>query len=85
MKIVEQKKLLVDNRVLSLIIVAVLFGAHDLIAQPPGMPGAPDQAPIDGGLGLLLAGGSAYALKKLRKNRCADSNKGAYRTPSTMV
>ena len=23
--------------------------------------------------------------KKLRKTQCADSNKGAYRTPSTMV
>ncbi len=33
---------------------------------PPTLPTA-DQAPIDGGLGLLLAGGSAYALKKLRK------------------
>ena len=32
----------------SLFAIALVFGAHDLIAQPPGMPGAPDQAPIDG-------------------------------------
>lgn len=36
------------------------------IAQPPGLPGTPDQAPIDGGLSLLAAAGGAYALKKLR-------------------
>jgi hypothetical protein len=36
-------------------------------AQPPGMPTAPNQAPIDGGLGLLAAAGGAYAWKKLRK------------------
>lgn len=31
-------------------------------AQPP----APPATPIDGGLGILLAGGAAYGLKKLR-------------------
>lgn len=43
--------------------------AADLFAQPPGLPGAPSQAPIDGGLGLLAAGGAAYAWKKLRSKR----------------
>lgn len=38
-----------------------------LFAQPPGLPSAPSQAPIDGGLGLLAAGGAAYAWKKLRR------------------
>jgi len=47
--------------------VILLLGAHDLIAQPPGMPNAPDQAPIDGGLGILAAISAAYGLKKLRK------------------
>ncbi len=38
-----------------------------LLAQPPGLPSAPDQAPIDGGLGLLAAAGAGYAYRKLRK------------------
>ena len=51
-----------------LALVALFFGASDLIAQPPPptLPGMPDQAPIDGGLGLLAAAGGAYAWKKLR-------------------
>lgn len=40
-----------------------------LLAQPPGLPGNPDQAPIDGGLGILAALGGAYAIKKLRDKR----------------
>lgn len=33
----------------------------------PSLPTAPDQAPIDGGLGLLAAAGGAYASRKFRK------------------
>jgi hypothetical protein len=52
-----------------LLTVAVLvIGATVLMAQP-GLPSAPSQAPIDGGLSLLAAGGAAYAYRKLRKNR----------------
>jgi hypothetical protein len=47
-------------------IILILIGTSLLFAQPPGLPGAPDQAPIDGGLGLLAAAGGAYAWKKLR-------------------
>jgi hypothetical protein len=36
---------------------------------PPALPGTPNQAPIDGGLGLLAAAGGAYAWKKLRYNK----------------
>ena len=44
----------------------IVFGlAPELFAQPPGLPGAPNQAPL-GGLGLLAAAGGAYAWKKLR-------------------
>ncbi|MEQ8471119.1 MAG: hypothetical protein RIC35_08035 [Marinoscillum sp.] len=32
-------------------------------------PGAPPATPIDGGLSLLLAGGAAYGVKKLRDHR----------------
>jgi hypothetical protein len=42
------------------------------MAQPPGLPGTPSQAPIDGGLGLLAAAGGAYAYKKL-KGRNSES------------
>lgn len=60
-------------RILSLLagliitLTIVLLTADVLIAQPPSLPGNPDQAPIDGGLGLLMAAGGAYAWKKLRK------------------
>lgn len=43
----------------------VLFFSAFIYAQP-GLPSAPSQAPIDGGLGLLAAAGGAYAIKKLR-------------------
>ena len=37
--------------------------------QPPSPPGAPVQTPIDGGLGLLLAAGGAYALRKMHQSK----------------
>ncbi len=40
-----------------------------LMAQPPGLPATPDQAPIDGGLGILAALGGSYAIKKLRDRK----------------
>ena len=42
-----------------------------LLQAQPGLPSAPSQAPIDGGLSLLAAAGGAYAVKKLR-----DKNQG---------
>jgi len=50
-------------------ITIVLIATTVLFAQPPGLPGAPDQAPIDGGLSLLAAAGGAYAWKKLRDKK----------------
>ncbi len=54
--------------VASLLVLAAFL--PDLMAQtpppPPALPGVPTQAPIDGGLALLAAAGSAYAWKKLR-------------------
>lgn len=44
--------------ILVLILPTILFGQ-------PIFDNAPEQAPIDGGLTLLAAGGGAYALKKL--------------------
>lgn len=56
-------------------ILIIVFSAP-VLAQPPGLPGSPDQAPIDGGLGLLAAAGGSYALKKLRdrKNAAEDQD-----------
>ncbi len=56
----------------------MMFSIIELNAQglpgPPGFPGDPAAAPIDGGLGLLAAAGGAYAYKKLRnKNKEDDS------------
>jgi hypothetical protein len=46
--------------------IAIVMLPDLAFAQPPGLPSAPSQAPIDGGLGLLAAAGGAYAWKKLR-------------------
>jgi hypothetical protein len=53
----------------TLILIAVLILPELLMAQMPGLPGPPNQTPIDGGLGLLAAGGAAYALHRLRRRR----------------
>ncbi|MEL6558586.1 MAG: hypothetical protein AAFQ94_10410 [Bacteroidota bacterium] len=46
----------------SLFTVGFILSSSALIAQPPGPPATP----IDGGIGLLLAGGAAYGIKKIR-------------------
>jgi len=51
---------------LILILTAVVSVAQ---VPPPGLPASPDQAPIDGGLGLLAAAGGAYAWKRLRNKQ----------------
>lgn len=53
--------------ILFAILVVVVF--NDIAMAQPGLPTAPSQAPIDGGLGLLAAAGGAYAYKKLRDRR----------------
>lgn len=46
----------------------LMFGAL-LMVTTAFAQGAPPATPIDGGLGLLLAGGAAYGVKKLRDHR----------------
>jgi hypothetical protein len=53
---------------ISLALAFALLLTTILMAQP-GLPGAPSQAPIDGGLSLLAAAGGGYAIKKLRDRR----------------
>lgn len=50
----------------SLVMMAASILPFFAMAQDPG--GGPD-APIDGGLSLLLAAGAAYGVKKYRDNR----------------
>lgn len=54
-------------------VLFVLVFSAVVLAQP-GLPESPDQAPIDGGLGLLAAAGGAYALKKLRDRKKSMEN-----------
>ncbi len=54
--------------ILLITITIILITTTIAFAQPPGLPATPDQAPIDGGLGLLAALGGAYAWKRLRQN-----------------
>jgi len=63
------KKLSIVLLILLVIAAAVLFLPEMASAQPPPPPSKPTQTPIDGGLGLLVAAGGAYAVKKLRDRR----------------
>ncbi len=61
-----------------LLSVLLLLGLSQLaVAQTPGSGGPAPQAPaatevpLDGGVGLLLAGGMAFGLKHLRHRSCA--------------
>jgi hypothetical protein len=64
-----------SKTILGICVIAALFVfapflVDTIIAQPPpALPSAPNQAPIDGGLGLLAAAGGAYAWKKLRNRQ----------------
>ncbi len=67
------KKIIRITLILSLITFATMIS----LAEPPGPPtgdpadpdinGGPVGAPIDGGLGILLAMGGAYGARKLYK------------------
>jgi hypothetical protein len=56
-------------------LVLLAGGAQQALAQTPGSGGPTPQAPtatevpLDGGASLLLAGGVAYGLRKLRQRR----------------
>ena len=49
-----------------LLTLLVIIITTVVVHAQPGLPSAPSQAPIDGGLSLLAAAGGAYAIKKLK-------------------
>ncbi len=55
------------------IIMLLAIGANEVKSQP-SLPTNPNQAPIDGGLGLLAAAGGAYAYKKLKGKKNQEEN-----------
>lgn len=57
--------------IMSAIIIFVCVLAVTAQVPPPGSGGTlpPDGIPIDGGLGLLLAGMAGYAYKKFKKDK----------------
>tara|TARA_R110000868_G_scaffold37111_5_gene131423 strand:- start:47732 stop:47926 length:195 start_codon:yes stop_codon:yes gene_type:complete len=53
----------------TLIALSVLLITSVVVLAQPGLPSAPSQAPIDGGLSLLAVAGGAYAVRKLQLSR----------------
>ncbi len=53
-------------------LTAIALMLTEIAMAQPGLPSAPSQAPIDGGLSLLAAAGGAYAIKKLRDKKAGD-------------
>ena len=54
------------------LLITLVLISSDIVAQsppcanPPCGPPVPPDAPIDGGIGILLAIGVGYAIKKIR-------------------
>ena len=49
----------------TILLICLLLLSGVALAQPP----APPATPIDGGVGLLLAAGAAYGLKKIKSQK----------------
>jgi hypothetical protein len=65
------KSVLLPRFSLAFILLVAASGAAWAQAPADGgpVPAAPTAIPLDGGVSLLLAGGVAYGLKKLRNRR----------------
>ena len=55
--------------ILSLLIVIFSTLLTELVASQPSFPDNPEQIPVDGGLALLFAAGSGFAIKKYRQKK----------------
>jgi hypothetical protein len=60
------------SKVCFVLLVSILM-SKGVVAQPSD-PGGDVNAPIDGGLSLLIAGGVGYGVKKLRAAKKNTSN-----------
>jgi hypothetical protein len=58
-------KIIINIAIISIVMLLPTF-VH---AQIDGLPNEPSEAPVDGGLSLLIAGGVGYGVKKLRAAR----------------
>lgn len=58
----------------SFALMTIMIAAMEFVMSQPSLPSNPDQAPIDGGLGLLAAAGGAYAYKKLKGKKNQEDN-----------
>jgi len=52
-----------------LIVAGMLMFSSDAYAQVPGGPPPPPDTPIDGGIGILLALGVGYGIKKIKDKK----------------
>jgi len=52
-----------------ILIVAIIILLPAILHAQPSLPETTIDAPIDGGLSLLIAGGLGYGVKKIREKR----------------
>lgn len=63
----------IKNSILILCLLIIILTIPTIVNAQIDPGGDPD-APIDGGLGILLLAGIGYGVKKLRDNKKAQSN-----------
>jgi hypothetical protein len=77
----SMKKILTSNkskaifRIVCTLIIIMAITAIKAHAQPTDPGNDPDNAPIDGGLSLLIAGGVGYGIKRAKEKRNKENNK----------
>ena len=68
---IQQKRILLFTIVIFIVVLLPMLAS----AQFDGTPGEPENAPIDGGLSLLVAAGVGYGAKKLKERKMNKSIK----------
>ena len=59
-----------------ILIIAIIVLLPTILHAQPGFTDDTTDAPIDGGLSLLIAGGVGYGIKKVRERRKPPTPKG---------
>ena len=68
----QNKSSMKQNYLFILILIVIFVTAiilPEIASSQPSFPDDPDQIPVDGGLTLLFAAGSGFAIKKYRQKR----------------